>query len=435
MITTLAALFILAGSLVACGRAGEQTPSATLTISPPTPTRTPTFTVTPAPSATATPTGTPTPSPTPGPGLGELLLTPNALAAAADLEGALAAYAELAELYPQRAEPLLGQAAIAQRQSDWEAALDYLWAATEAEPQNIEAWRQLAILLTQQGKHAELVEVYGQMIERWPDDADLFVARAMTYARLGEPETAIGDLHAAQALDPYRQYAWLNVASAASGTRQYDAAIAVASAGLEVHPQSGGLLLTRGLALLSLGEHQAALDDFDAMLALDDASYRAYRWRGWALLQIEEYEAAIADLQRAGELGTQAGVTGFNEAFEAMADAADAMARSDSQAAFSYLAQYVFQYGSRDALLMGYARIDYRRGNIPLALGRLDSLVAGGYTPALYWRAVINAEKDEDEAAFADLLAYLEVRRSGPEVELARALLESLGGDPDAAGK
>src|SRR5512139_190942 len=59
-----------------------------------------------APESTATPTRTA--SPTPGPDLTALLGTPNARAAAADLDGAAADYEALAAIYPHSAEPLLG---------------------------------------------------------------------------------------------------------------------------------------------------------------------------------------------------------------------------------------------------------------------------------------------------------------------------------------
>lgn len=411
--------------LVACGgpsaspSASEPTIMATLT-------RTPTPTATPSP----TPTPTLTPSPTPGPSLEELIQTPVALAASADLAGASVAYAALNQLYPNRAEPLLGLAAIAQRQGDQEAALAYLRAATEADPASLEALRQLALLLEQRQEYAELTAVYERMIELTPDDPNLLVAQATVLARLGQADSAVASLQAAQALDPYRQYAWLNVTAAASGSRQYEAAITIATAGLEAHPDSVSLLVTRGLAYFSVGQIERALADFDSALALDSRSVTANLWKGRALVALGRYEEAVPILQQAGELGVQSGVSGVNEGYEAMADAADAIARSDPQAAFSYLAEQVVRYGSRDPLLLGYGRVRWRQGSLSLALNYMDSLVQAGYIPALYWRAAIYADQRQNELAIADLRAYLNVRTSGPEAEAARALLESLGATP-----
>jgi tetratricopeptide (TPR) repeat protein len=322
---------------------------------------------------------------------------------------------------------LLGLATIALRQGDQEAALAYLRAATEADPASSEALRQLALLLEQRQQYEELVTVYERMTELTPDDPNLRVAQATVLARLGQVDSAVASLQAVQALDPYRQYAWLNVAAAASGSRQYEAAIIIATAGLEAYPDSVSLLITRGLAHFSLGQIETALADFDSAITLDDRNVTAHLWKGRALVALGRYEEAVPILQRAGELGMQSGVSGVNEGYEAMADAADAIARSDPQAAFSYLAEQVVQFGSRDPLLLGYGRVRWRQGSLSLALNYMDSLVQAGYIPALYWRAAIYAEQGQNEQAIADLQAYLNVRSSGPEAEAARALLASLG--------
>ncbi len=403
----------------------------------PTPTLAPTSTATstPSPTSTPTPTLTPTPSatpsPTPGPGLDDLLLTPAAMYLNADLDGAAAAYEALATLYPQRADPFLGLATVALRRGEFEAALGYLQNAAAAEPTSTEAWRQLAVLLEQQARFEEAADAYGRLIDLLPDDPNLYVARAMALARLGRGAEAIADLQAAQSLDPYREHAWLNAAGAAYGTRQYAAAVEVASAGLEAYPRSLGLLILRGQAYLSMGEAQAALADFDAALMLDDRSPTAYRWRGEALAALGRMEEAIAALQQAGEVGTQGGAIGTTEGYEAIARAAGLMAQSDAQAAFEYLAAQVIRYGQPPPLLFGYALIERARGNDQAALSRLNSLIElYDYAPAYLERAQVLAAADEREAAIADLLAFLAVYQAGPQAEAARALLESLGVTP-----
>lgn len=408
--------------LAACSTGSGTPPGPTVTLTRAS-TRTPT--VTPAPTPTRTPT------PTRGPGLGTLMKTPLALAAAADLEGAQSAYEDLVTLYPGRADPLMGLSAIAQRQGDWEAALGYLERAAEVDPSNWEALRQWALLLEQQGDYDDLVEVYDRMVQLSADDPDLLVARAMAEARLGKSKSAVDDLQAAQAVDPYREYAWINVAGAASGARQYESAIQIASAGLEASPGAARLLMERGLANLSLGQTEAAIKDFDTVIASDSSHYDAYHWRGRALIALERYDDAATDLKTAADLGVRSGAAGVNQAYESMAYAADAMARSDVNAAFTYLKEKVFQYGSRDALMLGYGLVRWRQGSIPLAFNYLDSLVEAGYIPALYWRGALHAEQGDTVDAVGDLRAFLSVRRFGPDVESARAVLESLGEDPD----
>lgn len=355
--------------------------------------------------------------------------TPAALAANADLEAAVESYLALHDLYPEEAEPLLAVAVIARNAGDLDGAEAYLRAAAQVEPDNLDVLGQLALLLDQQQAYDDLIDVYGQMLALTPDDADLYVARAMIHSRLGDSEAALDDLQAAQKIDPSRGYAFLNAAAAASGQRDYLSATEIASAGLAADPESVSLLLRRGLDWLALGDSEAALDDFDAALELDDLNVGGYLWRGRTLMRLGRYEDALPDLQRAAELGVQSGVSNVNLGYEAMADAAEVLAHSDPQAAFAYLAEQVFDFGSRDAILLGYARVDWRRGSPDLALGRLNNLVDRDYVPALYWRAVILAEQGDNAAAVDDLNAYLEIRRSGPEAEWAYDLLATLEED------
>jgi tetratricopeptide (TPR) repeat protein len=395
-------------------------------------TATPTVVPSSTPEPTASPTPTNTPRPTAGPGLAELLGTPNALVASADLENAALAYQELVQLYPNDAEPWLGLASIAQREGFPDLAMEHLHSAVEADPLDFEALRQLAIFLEQQADYEGVLPIYTQMIALMPDDADLYVARAVVAARLADVQTAINDLQSAHEIDPFRQYAWLNTAAAAASAREYESAIEIASAGLEAFPESVSLHVERGLAQFALGEVEMALADFDAALAIDDQSYKAYLWRGRALDELGRYDEAAEALQEAGRLGVDAGVAGVNLGYEAMSDAADIIARSAPEDAFDYLAAEVIKHGSQDALLMGYARVDWRRGNTDLALGRLTGLVRDGYIPAFYWRGIINAEDGNTVDAIDDLRGFLAVRPYGPQAEAARAVLESLGVDPDS---
>ncbi len=422
----------LAGAvtLVGCGPRGAQTPEANppaAAAASPTPGATVTEAVTAAPTETPPPTLTPTP--TPGPGLDELLLTPQAAYTNADLEGAAEGYAELATLYPQAAEPWIGQAEVALREGDADAALEYLQAAVSAEPGDFEAWRLLAVLYEQREDYEQAAQAYGEMIGIAPDDPNLYVARAMARARIGQSAEAAADLLRAQTLDPYRDYAWLNVAGAAYGSRSYETAIEILNAGIEAHPSSTDLLLLRGRALLTVGNAEAALADFDAAAAVDGQSLAAHYGRGAALDALGRADEAITAFQHAGELGATAGAGSLSEAFEAMAQAARIMARTNPSAAYAYLQERSITYGQPPEILLGYALIERERGNATAALDSLNRLIETySYLPAYYWRGKINAEIGNSGPARNDLNEYLKISQAGPEAEDAYVVLESIGG-------
>lgn len=400
---------------------------ASSTPSPATPHTLPaqTAAATPAPTLTPSPTVTRTPRPTPGPNLNELMLTPQADAASANIQDAERGYLRITRLYPDQAEPLLALANLAARQGERELALTYLEKAVTAEPDSLDALTQLSIALEQIADYETLVDVYSLIIPLKPDTAAPLIARAVALTRLGESDAAISDLEAAGQIDEV-SYAWINAVSAAYGSRQYQEALEMATAGLASYPDESSLLLSRGLAHLSLGDPQSALSDFDAILSTDPRNPRALRWRGRCLAELRRTDEAIVSLQSAANEGLAEGVSGIEEAFEAVTEAADLLALKDDLAAYEYLAQYVFEYGSRDPLLVGYARIDIRRGNTELAVSRLNPIVADGYIPAHYWRAVALAEQGERAAAQEDLLAFLSVVTAGPDAESAAALLDTL---------
>lgn len=419
-------LAALMAALAACQPSPDE-PTAEVTGPTATPAASPTATETPAPTATPEPTLTPTP--TAGPGLSELLGTPQAGYLNADLEGAAAAYNELATLYPNSGDPGIGLAEIAVRQGDVEGAQRALETAVTAEPSNFEAWHQLAVIYEQTHNYEGAANAYSQMIALRPDDANLYAAHSMAEARLGNAAAAADDLKTAQAYDPYLEYAWLNTAGAAYGARAYEAAAEILGAGLEAYPNSPGLLVLRGKAQLVTGDAEGALESFNAAIAADERNLAANFWRGAALDALGRTDEAIAAYQQAGDIGAAAGAGGLDRGFEAMAQAARLMARTDSSAAYAYLEQKAITYGQPPAILLGYALIEYERGNLTSAEGTLSQLIEeSNFAPARYWRGKINTELGSTSFARDDLAAYLNIQPAGPEAEDAYALLDSIGG-------
>ncbi len=380
---------------------------------------------------TATPEVSPSPvvtlQPTAGPGLAELMATPSAYYQGARLDEAAEAYLDIAALYPASAEPLLGLAAISLRVGDYEAAEGWIRNAIAVDPASIEAWRQLAVLQMTANDWEALRETFTALIDLAPS-AELYRARAIASARLADPDSAITDLTMADTLEPLRADGWARAAGAAASLRDSATALAIAEAGLALQPGDVSLLYARGLACLSACDDETALAAFDDLLAASPGHTGGHFWRGRLLDRMGDLEGALAEAEAAAESGISSGITDEAMAFEAFADAADLITRlQDANAAFEYVAQQVFIYGSRDELLLAYARIDWRRGSVDAALDRLAVLAANGYHRADYWAGVIAAEAGETEMAVASLTAFTSSVTYGPEAEAAFRLLAELG--------
>lgn len=354
------------------------------------------------------------------------MLTPAAMQTP---EAALAGYAAIATLYPEATSPLLAHASLAQRLGNLDDAIADLQRVAVLAPENLDALNRLAMLLEAQGRYDELVPVYDQMLVVAPDHVDLTIARATAHARLGHAEAAIHDLAHAAMLDSTRTYIWADVGSVAYSARHYQAAIAIADAGLGHGVEESALVILRGQANMALGQAEAAIEDFSEAIALNPVDYTAYHLRGQALARLGRSDEAIADLERAVTLGLLTGPSGTNQAFEAMGEMADTLAQANPDAAFRYLADRSIEHGSRDPLLLGTARVYFRSGNVPEALHYLDDLVRRGYVPALYWRGQVYAADGRTQEAIADLQTYLTLYPAGLMAEDARNLLDTLGSD------
>ncbi len=412
------ALLIGVGVMLWAGCNPAPTPGPTSTVEP-TSTMDPTQTIT--PTLTVTPSLTPTPSATPGPDLAELLQAPQADYANAELDAAREGYEAIQQIYPDEAAPWLGLAEVASRQGQPDEALDYLRAALEVDPYNPEALNALAVALEAldvPAAYDQLVEVYGALLVVEPDNAGVREARAVIQARQGDAEGAVETLS-----DGGTRSAWERAAQAAYSQRCYAGAATIASAGFDVYDDDPALVLTSALAYLAADDMERGLTELDRLLLVDEANVAGWYWRGRTLARYGAAGRAMADLDTAIEIGTRSGLIETPLALAAINEKAALIARDDVESAFSYVAGLVFEYGSQDALLLAYTRIDWARDSRDLALGRLDVLVRDGYAPALYQRALYLLEEDEVDAALADLTAYVEAEPFGPVAEEARRLI------------
>jgi tetratricopeptide (TPR) repeat protein len=110
---------------------------------------------------------------------------------------------------------------------------------------------------------------------------------------------------------------------------------------IEAAPNWAEGYVGRGLVYASIKRNNAALDDLDRAIQLDDDDADLYAgWRGYVLIELGEYNRAIADCTRAIELNPRSSVAYNNRAYalastgrydEALADYARAIALDPSE--------------------------------------------------------------------------------------------------------
>jgi len=126
-----------------------------------------------------------------------------------------------------------------------------------------------------------------------PEEPDVLVLRARVLAALGRRRDALPDITMVAELDPKnKDLAWLRtseVKAAVSYGRQLldtndvSAALERFNWGMQLGGESADLLFWRGRAYLKRNEHERALQDFEAALALDPRNVESYRNIDWLL--------------------------------------------------------------------------------------------------------------------------------------------------------
>jgi tetratricopeptide (TPR) repeat protein len=122
---------------------------------------------------------------------------------------------------------------------------------------------------TREGKYQLAADYYGKLIEKDPNNADLYVKRsAMFLNYLNQPKQAI------KVLDD----------------------------GIKIITNEPMLYYNRGTAYVKTGDWKKARKDFDATISLAPDYTDAYLNRGIALIYLKEPDAALADFNRGIQL-------------------------------------------------------------------------------------------------------------------------------------
>lgn len=134
-----------------------------------------------------------------GPGLLELALL---LARQNQFAEAVEKAEEVARLEPRNLLVLAGVVDIAHRAGHAEMAVRHLRRGLELVPGDVQLRRLLARDLSDLGRHAEALEVWGGLIEQDPQDREALSGRVRTFLAMGSPAQAAADTAALRALLP-----------------------------------------------------------------------------------------------------------------------------------------------------------------------------------------------------------------------------------------
>lgn len=212
----------------------------------------------------------------------------------------------------------------------------------------------------------------------------------------------------------------------------HNAAVATAAAEGDTAAQAAAYY-ERGNQQFELGDHAAAIADYDRALELDPAHARAYNNRGLAHAFVGNVEQALADYNAAIRVDPTYARAHKNRLalLEQQSSAAgdSAQALRDLAEAYGRLAE--LEPEQRAGYLSRQGSTWYRLGEFAAARRAFDAALAADpqQVDALYERALLNLAEGQRDAALADLNRVLDLSPRAANAYYARGIAHSAGGD------
>ncbi|MBB5208313.1 tetratricopeptide repeat protein [Chiayiivirga flava] len=276
----------------------------------------------------------------------------------------------------------------------------------------------LAVLLLQQGRDAEAVDVLEPLAAAAPSNAELAVNLSLALRRSGRGEAALTAARRACTLAPGRASAWNALGLAARDTGDHDEALAAFEAGLRIAPNERALRLHRAQTLRRLGRNRDALDAFAALARQAPDLLDAWRGLGDAQAALGQAGAALQSRTRALQLAPQAPDVACDHAIALMqaGDSANAALRFETLLRADAENAQLWCWLGRAQLKLGNGDAARRAFDAAKARDPEDAVIAHfhaavhGVLPADvesdYIRSLFDDFADRFEHTLVDRLAY-----------------------------
>lgn len=289
-------------------------------------------------------------------------------------------------------DALLDQAFDALEQGDLALARQHFQSVLAASPDEFDALNMLGVIALQSGELANAAQWFQRAIAADPQAGMAHTHLGLTLMQSQQTEAALPHLQRGAALEPTTE-ALFSLATALAALGQHEAALAQFDAVLQQQPQHTEALFGRGNACLVLQRWMDAAQSYTLVLAQQPDNVSALINRGMAWHALERHQEAVADHDRALTLDRRrvAAWCGRGDALRAMGRMTDAWMNFDQAA----------------KLQPGRADILARRGATAHHLKRLPQAIAD-YREAL-------AAKADDPVTWSNLSGALRDARQPQE--------------------
>lgn len=212
-----------------------------------------------------------------------------------DVDKALAMDADQAATLELRGLILLGQ-------KRFDEASEAFQQASELAPEAMRPHQRLGEVYRQQGDLKKSIEQLTKALELQPDDLATLLLRANLQYQLKDFDAALADVQSAKKVDPNQLITHLLEAEILVAQGNFDEAIANLEKLVPLAPDQTKLLEPLATFYLVGGYPRKSIDTFTKIIELEPENYRALRFRGDANLNIGNHAAAVADFDEAYKL-------------------------------------------------------------------------------------------------------------------------------------
>lgn len=214
---------------------------------------------------------------------------------------AIESFTKALELNPELSEGWYSQALCRHLEGDMAGAyLDYC-EALKLDPNHIGALRQRAALEQAMGRRQDAIESWTRLTELVPEKAEAWYKRGRLRRELGQLKRAYEDFNKALKLAPELSDAWFQRGIIRNHRGEHEGAIKNLDKALECRPEFPQALAARALAKLRLERLEAALEDCQASIELDDSEVLPFYIRGLIQAVKLEHKDAIESFDQAQE--------------------------------------------------------------------------------------------------------------------------------------
>jgi tetratricopeptide (TPR) repeat protein len=186
---------------------------------------------------------------------------------------------------------------------DYDRAIANYGEAIKLDPRRAPLYIDRGAAWAAKGDYSRAHADYDQAIKLDQDGAGGFAvaalhAKALLYARQGEPKAVIAAYDRAIKLDPKRVVLFINRAAAFSGLGDFERALADYNQALELDPTSPVLYNARAELHRAKGEYARAAADYSTAIERNADYGQAYAGRGLTRFYLGEFARAAEDFQR-----------------------------------------------------------------------------------------------------------------------------------------